>query len=250
MFTRIFTREWGIRVLVIVLATLWMALLAASWADAADAPGSGSGDEYSFSWLDPEKKIYVLQNRRYGKAHRLLLSAMAGTGFSNPYRTSYILEPRVAFYVSESIGFEAFHTLTSNRTNATFDALQQSQPSIWPVVREIKSQSGILAHWVPWYAKINVFNKILYFDWYFSGGIGTLQTALETRNVTNGPSTFTDQSFTALYLGTGHQYHVTRDFSVRLDFTSAFYQAPVMGLSGSKSLYSNLNFGIGVGLRL
>ena len=45
--------------------------------------------EYDFSWLDPDKKIYVIQNRKYLKAKRALVSVLGGLGLSNPYRTTY-----------------------------------------------------------------------------------------------------------------------------------------------------------------
>ncbi|OFZ21506.1 MAG: hypothetical protein A2X94_08955 [Bdellovibrionales bacterium GWB1_55_8] len=242
-------RAWGMRVAVVGFAVLWLTLLAASWADAASESKSGS-DEYSFNWLDPDKKIYVLQNRRYSKANRLLVSAMGGMGASNPYRTSTVLEPRVAYYVSDSIGFEAFYSMSSNRENATFEALQLSAPNALPVVREVRSQAGLLAHWVPWYAKINVFNQILYFDWYFSGGIGTMQTALDTRTVAGSAAQFVDQNLSAFFAGTGHQYHLSQSWTVRLDFMGAFYRSPLMGTTGPSTWFSNYNFGVGLGYRL
>ena len=51
----------GLQVVFIALTTL---------AQAAD------DDEYNFSWLDPDKKIYVLQNRKYRKAGRVMFSGM------------------------------------------------------------------------------------------------------------------------------------------------------------------------------
>ncbi|MEK6704889.1 MAG: hypothetical protein AABZ06_03800, partial [Bdellovibrionota bacterium] len=145
-----------------MLALLWLTMLTAAWSEAAESSAGDLGGEYNFTWLDPDKKIYVLQNRRYTKANKLFVSAMVGPGFSNPYRSSYNLDPRIAYYFSEALGFEAFYGLTSNSGNNTFDALQRASPNTWPLVREIRSQYGLLVHWVPWYAKINVFNKILY----------------------------------------------------------------------------------------
>jgi len=247
---RLFTREWGIRVGLTGLTLLWLTLMAASWADAAENSRGSNYDEYSFSWLDPDKRIYVLQNRRYVKAQKLILSLMTGVGTSNPYRTTYNLDPRIAFYFSEALGIEFFYTKTVNKTNTTFNQLQQASPTTWPVVREIRSQMGVLGHWVPWYAKINVFNKILYLDWYFSGGVGTLQTALEKRTIANGPSTYTDQNFTAFYFGTGHNYYLSDSFSIRLDLLGAAYNAELGPGSTAKAWYSNYNFNIGLGWRI
>ncbi|MEK6579385.1 MAG: outer membrane beta-barrel domain-containing protein, partial [Bdellovibrionota bacterium] len=157
-------------------------------------------------------------------------------------------DPRVAFYLSESLGIEGFYTLTSNSANNTFDALKGTGTTVSPVIREVKSQYGALLHWVPWYAKINVFNKILYFDWYLAAGAGTLQTVAITNSFTTPTSL--SQSLFSLYAATGHQYHLTRSFTVRLDFSGAYYKAPLFGTTGSETWFSNYNFVAGIGLRI
>jgi outer membrane beta-barrel protein len=241
------SRSIWFRLALVSAAAFWLALVAVSWADAAEGDGT---DEYSFNWLDPEKKIYVLQNRRYLKGGRLFLSATVGPGLSNPYRTTLQIDPRAAFYFNETFGLEVFYTLFSNKENSTFEALKKAATNTLPVVREIKAQYGALLHYVPWYAKINVFNNILYFDWYFSGGIGQVSSDLDTRSNASAEPVYVKQDFMGLFLGTGHQYHLSNNFSVRLDFTGAFYQAPIFGDEGDKSVYSNYTFGIGLGIRL
>jgi len=233
--------KWAVRLGLIFGAILWMTLIAASYADAAE----NKDDEYSFSWLDPDKKIYVLQNRRYRKANRLMVTASVGTGLTIPYRTAYNLDPRIGYYLSDALGIEVFYQMTMNQKNTIFEALRLSNTNVWPQTREIQSQTGALVHWVPWYAKINVFNKILYFDWYFSGGVGVLNTKLEKTATTS-----VAQNFTALILGTGHQYFLIETWLVRLYLGSAPYRAPLMGETGDPAWFSNLNFNFGVGLRL
>ena len=39
---------------------------------------AAEGDTYSFSWLDPDKEVFVLQNRKYRKKGRLHLNAGGG----------------------------------------------------------------------------------------------------------------------------------------------------------------------------
>lgn len=254
-------KKIGIQLLVVGLALLWLSLIAATWIEDADAAESGGNSpgiytedsEYNFSWLDPDKKIYVLQNRKYTKAYHPLLSVMGGVGFSNPYRNSYNLDMRLGIYISEAFGIEGFYTLTNNIENSTFKALQNASPSVWPAVRAVNGEGGLLVHWSPWYAKINVFNQILYFDWYFSGGAGILQDTLELKKNTSQQPINSTENFTAFFLGTGHQYHLSRRFIVRLDFTAAFYNALIYGdpsISGETAWYSNLNFSLGLGFRL
>lgn len=233
---------------IVCFAIAWLALMATRLASAAPR-STAEDDEYSFKWLDPEKKIYVLQNRRYQKANRVLLSMLVGPGISNSYRSTYNLEPRFAYYFKEDLGVEFFFTKGFNSPNNTFRALAQAVGAAgpYPVVREMDSQFGLLMHWVPWYSKINVFNKILYFDWYFSGGVGQLKTNL-SQNSTGAVTA--NESLFGLYFGTGHQYYVSESLVFRLDFQGTFYRAPIFGTTGDSVYYSNYSFGLGLGWRL
>ena len=238
---------------VVFLAGLWLTIVAASWADASEdiAPDTiGSREEYSFKWLDPDKKIYVLQNRKYIKANHLMLSALIGPGISNSYRDTAGLSFRGAYYFTEWLGLEGFYTAGFNSENKTFEALKQTAPTALPIVREIRGETGVLLQYVSWYAKINVFNSILYFDWYFSGGVGTLRTALDTRLNSASPATYTEENLTSYFLGTGQMFHLSQLFTVRLDLTSAFYRAPILGNTGASTWFSNYLFGFGLGLKL
>jgi outer membrane beta-barrel protein len=243
-------RGFASALLLVLASALWLALVAASWAGASEPAPEVSGRGYDFRWLDPDKKVYVLQNRRYQKAGKLLVSALAGVGTSNPYRSTTLVDPRLAFYFSESWGIEFFHAFLGNSPNGNFRALEDASPNVFPAIREISRQYGGLLHWAPWYAKINVFDRILYFDWQFSAGAGNLQTRLLTQEISQGPLVAKSQSLFGLFLGTGHQYHLSERFIARLDFTASFHQAPAFGNSGSETWFSNYTFGLGLGLRI
>jgi outer membrane beta-barrel protein len=243
---------------VIFFALLWLLMVGAMWSRAANADegsnqgssqgAQGSKDEYSFKWLDPEKKIYVLQNRRYVKADRPLISLLTGPGFSNAYRNTWSLQPRVAYYFSEEWGFEVFYSKVFNSQNNTFKALTSTGTTLFPVIHEIRSEMGALIHWVPWYAKINVFNSILYFDWYFAGGLGSVNDAMTTSKT--DPNNFSTNDDLAVYLGTGHQYHLNETFTIRLDFMGTYYRAPLSVGTNDKVWFSNYDFTFGLGIRL
>jgi outer membrane beta-barrel protein len=247
------------RITLVGLACGWLFLMAAAWsdADAAETPApreeaaANGSDEYSFSWLDPDKKIYVLQNRRYLKAGKVMLSLLGGTSLGNPFRNSLNIDPRVAYYFSEAWGFEVFYTISKNTENNTLRSLgTASGAGALPRIRENKSQYGIMLHWVPWYAKINMFNKILYFDWYLGAGVGTSHTGLDLRNSLNAAPNVREEDKFTYFWATGHQFHVSERFSIRLDFTGSHYQAPVLGDSGDNVWFSNYNVGFGLGVRI
>jgi outer membrane beta-barrel protein len=259
----ILVKRYGIQISLILLAALWLLLVATNWSDAdedVDYSSSNSGnsattdqgtankDEFNFKWLDPDKKVYVLQNRKYTKADHLMLSALVGPGFSNPYRSTYSLDARATYYFTENWGFEVFYSKTFNSANSTYNSLVSTQTNLIPVVRQIDQSYGLTLQWVPWYAKINVFNEILHFDWYFDGGAGTVQTSINTSGQKAGVWTTNNQF--AGFLGTGHLYHVTQNFLVRLDFNCTLYSSQTSTSSSATSLYPNYNFEIGVGYRL
>jgi outer membrane beta-barrel protein len=116
------------------------------------------------------------------------------------------------------------------------------------VIHEIRSEMGALIHWVPWYAKINVFNSILYFDWYFAGGLGSVNDAMTTSKT--DPNNFSTNDDLAVYLGTGHQYHLNETFTIRLDFMGTYYRAPLSVGTNDKVWFSNYDFTFGLGIRL
>jgi len=243
--------KWGW----VIAAMVWLTLVAATWSSAALAAQAGQ-DEYSFSWLDKDKKIYVLQNRRFNKAGRIHLSVAGGVGSSNPYRDVKYVEPRLALYFSEAWGVEAFYSQISNAANATFQGIPAT---LAPFVREINSQAGALLHWVPWYAKINVFNRILYFDWGFSLGGALLDTTTKYRLGTPNEDRTEDESLKAVVVGTSQQFFLNQHWSIRLDVTGSFYQATYKlmdknavrdAVSPETTWFSNFQYGLGLGYRL
>lgn len=207
--------------------------------------------EYSFKWLDPDKKIYVLQNRKYLKTNRVTLSGMLGVALSSDYRNTYNFDFRAAYDFNEDLGIEGFYMVSTNSTNNTWDALTTaSGSSAIPVVREITGQVGGLLVWSPWYAKINVFNNILYFDWYFSAGAGQVISDLDTNTVNGSAPNLVEEKIFSFFLGTGHKFHLSDSTLFRIDFMGAIYRAPSFGNTGDDLWFTNYNFNVGIGLKL
>ena len=229
-----------------------VAVGAISTAQAAD------DEDYNFSWLDPEKKIYVLQNRKYRKAGGAHVYLMGGAAMGESYRTVYQVQPRIATWFNEDFGLEAFYSSRFHSNNNTYNGLVQANSGApltsFPLIREIKSQFGLLLNWAPWYAKINVFDAVMYFDWYFSVGAGTMSSEVGPKTKEDAPTQWKSENLFAVYLGTGQLFHVSEMFKVRLDFLGHFYSAPTFGgLAGAptdKSIFSSFTFNLGIGLKL
>lgn len=214
-----------------------------------------AASEYDFRWLDPDKKVYVLQNRKYAKSESVVASLMGGVALNETYRNVYQIQPRLGYWFNEDIGIEAFFSGRIHQENAEYQALLQAVGTgTSPLVREITNTWGLLLNWAPWYAKINVFDSILYFDWLFSAGVGGMSSRIGERSVESRPSTWKNESLLAVHLGTGQMFHITESLSLRLDYMVHLYSAAtyggLAGAPGGESWFSTSTFNIGVGLKL
>lgn len=213
---------------------------------AAAAAESSNDNEYNFSWLDPDKKIYVLQNRKFRKAQRVALFLSGGKNLSNAYRTEYVFIPRISYWFSEQFGVEALYAALSNSDNSNLTGLRNASPTALPFVRETRSYMAGLVTWTPWYSKLNFFNKILYFDWFLNGGLGQVNTAVNTQRNANGAPTFNLENLTAGFFGTGMNFFLSKNFSVRLDLIGMLYSAT--GADNTTTFTStNYDFTAGIG---
>ena len=238
-----------------LIASLFSGALAARAADKEDKP-----DEYDFSWLDPEKKIYVVQNRKYLKEGRLEISLSGALGLGEAYRNRKGLMPRAVFYPSENFGISVLGAFNSNSENDNVAGLIASGSNRIPAVRDTQSFVGASVMWIPFYGKVNLFNQILYLDWFVEAGVGQVKTEIDLNTDITGGShepNIETGSFMAWHWGTGQKFFVTRHWSVHLNFLAQYYKAPnglVSGQLNPKSSagspdasYTNYYVSIGAG---
>jgi outer membrane beta-barrel protein len=126
-------------------------------------------------------------------------------------------------------------------------ALRQRSTAL-PFVREVRSYFGGQATFAPFYAKLNLFNKIIYFDWLFFVGGGVVNTANDLNTVSNAaPNIKTESSF-GLFYGTGMNFFLSKHFSVRFDLQGINYGAT--GAIGENKRFNNFDFTLGAGFFL
>lgn len=202
--------------------------------------------EYNFSWLDPDKKVFVLQNRKYRKAMRFGIFGAGGINVNNPYRTEYPLIPRAAFWFTEQFGVEFFYAHVLSSESSNFTALKKVSASALPFVRQNKSYYGAVFSWTPWYAKMNFFNKILYFDWSINGGIGQVSTAVNLSNRADLAPNLLAENFFAYVIGLDQKFYLNQHFVVRWDLIGLFYRAKGADFTTVK-WHRNFDFTLGLG---
>ncbi|MGE3260589.1 MAG: outer membrane beta-barrel domain-containing protein [Bacteriovoracia bacterium] len=188
-------------------------------------------DEYDFSWLDPEKKIYVVQNRKYTKAQKIELAVNGGIGIGEPYRTRRIVMPRLFYYFNEHWAASFLAGFGKNAENNNLSQLKLVS-SVVPAVRDIQSFYGGSVVWLPFYGKFNMFNQLFYVDWHFEVGMGQVSSEIDLQTSRTGDPILNVANYTSFHYGTGMKFFISRQFAARLDYLAVNYKAPT-GLDGS-----------------
>jgi outer membrane beta-barrel protein len=208
---------------------------------------------YNFSWLDNDKEIYVLQNRKFRKNGNVYVGATAAYNLSQDFLDAYGGTIRGGYFFTEDWGIELIYGKNTNKENDTAKGVKQ-QGTV-PFYRQIDSFMGAMLMWSPFYSKINTFNKVFYFDWMFGVGVGTITTK-DNRNKFNpsalNTNELTDESNVGAIWNTGFRFYLNENWSLRLDLTGQTYNADKTTKTGSgpvsksSKLYNNYDVGLGL----
>jgi outer membrane beta-barrel protein len=206
-------------------------------------------DIYEFSWLDPDKEVYVLQNRKFRKVNHLHLNIGGGMTTSGAFVDATAIQGRAGYYFTEDFGFEGVFSKNSGKENET--ALGVRNPGgagSKPFRRIVESYTGALLLWSPFYSKINTFNKIVYMDWIFGLGYGQLKEHNNKNEVSTGGSitTETSESHSGIMWNLGMKFYLDEAFSIRTDLTAIHYSA-TKATSTTSAVYSNFDATIALG---
>ncbi|ATH07616.1 hypothetical protein BIY24_06550 [Halobacteriovorax marinus] len=184
-------------------------------------------DLYKFLWLDPDKKVYVLQNKLYKKKNTIYAQLGYLSSLSGEYQDTSGINFRTGYYLNEEWAIEGFYNSYSNKNNEAYENLQRINQSV-PFIRRLTSSYGIMGVWSPFYGKINTFNKIIYFDWSFGLGVAKIDTESNKDTVSdpNLSSTFTSESYTGAVAKTGLRVHASKNWFIGIDLQRTMYKAP------------------------
>jgi len=190
-------------------------------------------DLYDFLWLDPDKKVYVLQNKVHKKEHTVYANLGVGLGLSSNFVDTSMMHGNAGFYLTEEWAVEALYTSYSNKDNEALENLVRLRGAI-PFIRKTKSNYGVLAKWSPFYGKVNTFNKIFYFDWSFGLGLGKLNTESNAATVANTITAdrFSSESYTSVIGKTELSVHASKNVHINLGLIMNNYKAPGPVING------------------
>lgn len=195
-------------------------------------------DVYEFKWLDPKKKVFVLQNKIHQNRGHGTVSLGYGSGELSDFQDTTAIHLMVDYYVREDWGLEFFYTSYSNANNSSYDAIQQDTGgSVIPHIVKFDSLMGLNLMFSPFYGKINTFNTIFYVDWNFGAGIAMIDSKDNTTSFdTNSPTDFfASESRIGFPLKTQLRWHLTDLIKLQLDYMVYFVKIPQPNSGGSES---------------
>ncbi len=192
---------------------------------------SAEGDLYKFLWLDADKKIYVLQNKIYKKKGTHYFDAGYIKDFSSNYLETTGWQFNYGYYFNETWAFELlYHMYSWEENQDTKDLAQFGKGRVIPFIRRFDSKMGAMILWAPFYGKINTFNKIIYFDWFFGLGGGLLggQDNAKVIAVQRGEGVdkhkYESVSYPAVLTKTAFRIYIGTRFHTTLEYHFDMYQ--------------------------
>lgn len=210
-------------------------------------------DIYEFSWLDPDKEVFVLQNRKFRKAGHLHVNLGAGITTSGAFVDSTAIQGRAGYFVTEDYGLEVIYSKNNGKENDTAKAVRTGGgggTGTTPFRRIVQSYTGAMFLWSPFYSKINTFNSIVYMDWIFGVGYASLTEKNNKLRFTEGASAEgieTEESHSGLIWEAGLKFYLSESLSVRTDLTAIHYKAQNVSGDGTSSYKSNFDATVSLG---
>lgn len=204
------------------------------------------GSKYNFSWLDKDKEIYVLQNRKFRKKGRLQVSGSFGQTTGRAYVDGTSIQARGTFFFKEDFGVQFLFS----KNNSEFNDLANRvvDQNAVPYTRLIDDYMGAEFVWSPFYSKINIFDQILYFDWMFNVGYQQINTSDNRRQFTVTTDTaLTEQSVNGFSIGTSLLFHITQNIGIRLDITQLRFESDFFTDTNQSEKYWFKNTDVTVG---
>ena len=206
---------------------------------------------YEFSWLDKDKEIYVLQNRKFRKVNKVYVGGDGVKTVSGAFVDSYGGNLRAGYFFHEDWGIEGIFGKSSGKKNDTAKGVEDQQAKAF--YRKVDTYTGAMLMWSPFYSKINTFNKVFYYDWMFGLGFASVKI-LDNRNEFNSvaSSDLTSTSAMGAIWNTGLRIYLSDSWSMRIDVTTLHVKPDKENIEDNgnsvttNSLFSNYDLGVGL----
>lgn len=193
------------------------------------AQGTRAGEEnlYDFLWLDPDKAVYVLQNKIHKKENTIYMDVGYLTNLTSAFQDTQGVAVKAGWYFHEEWAIEGLYLGYDNSNNDNYRNVQLINESV-PFVRRHVSTTGLGIVWSPFYGKINTFNKIVYFDWSFGVGVAKIETESNLKTVSDAAAkdSYTSDSHSGGYLKSAVKFHYNEHVHIGVEWVGTRYKAP------------------------
>lgn len=212
---------------------------------------AGEKSLYDFIWLDPDKKVYVLQNKLFKKKYKAYFDLGYLSNESAKFQTTTGFQGRAGWYFAEEWGIEAIYNHYNSTNNDDFKSVQIVNNQV-PFIRRFKNQYGLILNWSPFYGKINTFNRIYYFDWSFGAGVSKVSAESNIKTFNDSPTKLilNSESYTGALLKTNVKFHLKENLHLGIGYLSTFYNAPTPKNPKKDKLRTNTDFILSIGFSL
>ncbi len=208
---------------------------------------AGEKSLYDFLWLDPDKKVYVLQNKLYKKEHTAYVDVGYLSNFTSKFQDTYGFSGKAGFYLHEEWAIELFYNGYTNQNNDDFRNVRLVNRQE-PFIRKLNSSYGANAIWSPFYGKINTFNQIVYFDWSLGAGYAMINGESNLKSVKQGNvvTYFSKETYSGGVLKTNLKFHLTENWHLSAEYMNTYFFA-AGPRSPTKKLRTNTDVILAVG---
>lgn len=188
---------------------------------------AGEESLYDFLWLDPDKKVYVLQNKLYKKEQSFYFDIGYISNFTSKFQNTNGFALKGGYYIHEEWGIELFYQQYANSNNDDFRNIRLINEAE-PFIRRFNATYGAAIIWSPFYGKINTFNEIFYFDWSFGAGYTQINAESNIKNVREGlaRTDYDTEVYNGAVLKTNLKFHVNENFHLGIEYMNTYYMAP------------------------
>jgi outer membrane beta-barrel protein len=192
---------------------------------------------YEFHWLDPDKAVYVLQNKTHKIENKFFVDLGYVKSLSSEFQETNGVMLTTGYNWHEEWGIEALYVSYNNRDNEAFRNVSFVS-DVEPFVRRHTRTIGIGPVWSPFYGKINTLNEIIYFTWNFSVGYAlvTTENNLSTITIVNKKSVYKSEDANGAYLKSLIKFNVSEHFNVGVGYFATMYNAAGPKAPKSKKL--------------
>lgn len=206
-------------------------------------------DLYDFLWLDPDKKVYVLQNKVYEKKGSFYANVGVGQGLSTDFQDTLVTQGKLGWFFEEEWGVELIYSNKSHSDDDAYSTVTQGNGKV-PFIRRFNNYYGVMGIWSPFYGKINTFNNIYYFDLNFGLGISKIQAESNRRvfnlNALASQNEYDKEDFTGATWKGQLRFYVNKKINIDLDVITNTYKAN-SGLEVEEKFRNNTDAVISVG---